>query len=69
MRWIDKFVVEKDGEHSGIIYDAWKKVKEKMPEYTFIETFFPTSKNNLEFITFKYTCYKHRDINLQNYLL
>ena len=44
------YVIEKDGEYSGVIYDAWKKVKEKMPEYTFEETMFPTSKNNLHFM-------------------
>ena len=44
------YVVKKDGEYSGIIYDAWKKVKEHMPDYTFEETFFPNSKNNLEFM-------------------
>jgi len=37
------------GEYSGIIYDAWKTVKETMSEYKFEETFYK-AKNNSEFI-------------------
>ena len=44
------YIIEKNGEYSGVIYDAWKKVKEKLPEYTFVETYIQHMKNNLEFI-------------------
>jgi hypothetical protein len=37
------------GGHSGVIYDAWKAVKETMVGYKFEETFYK-AKNNSEFI-------------------
>jgi hypothetical protein len=43
------FIIEKDGEYSGLILDEWKKVKEYLPEYKFEETYVKT-KNHDEFV-------------------
>jgi len=41
--------INKNGIHSGLIYEAWDKIKNQMPEYNFEETFYK-SKNNSELI-------------------
>jgi ABC-type amino acid transport substrate-binding protein len=44
------YVIDKgNGKYDGLIYDAWQKVKDEMPGYTFDETFYK-AKNNTEFI-------------------
>jgi len=42
-------VQDSNGQHSGIIYDAWKEVKSVMRGYNFEETFYKAI-NNSEFI-------------------
>jgi len=44
------YIVDKgNGKYTGLIYDAWDKVKDEMVGYTFEETFYK-AKNNTEFI-------------------
>lgn len=41
--------ITKNGMHTGLIYEAWDKIKNQMPGYNFEETFYK-SKNNSELI-------------------
>jgi ABC-type amino acid transport substrate-binding protein len=44
------YVIEKgNGKYTGLIYDAWEKVKDEMVGYTFEESYYK-AKNNSEFI-------------------
>jgi len=44
------YVVDKgNGKYTGLIYDAWQKVKEEMKDYTFEESYYK-AKNNSELI-------------------